>query len=450
VEGQKIWTNILSELKKRVSSSTLKTWFGGSYVLDFKEGEGKRTLIVAVKNSFLKNQIETRYFGEIEKIGNSNAGIPIEVIFVVSQKETKETTKNVPIFSGIAQSVVSRDKNTETFNLNFTFENFVVGPSNNIAFLAAKQVASQIGSIYNPLLLYGPTGVGKTHLLQAIGRAVISSTIDAKVLYVSCEKFTNDYIGSLKNKAQEEFRRRYRGVDLLLIDDIQFLAGKESTQDEFFYTFNDLVMAGKQVVIVSDRHPKKLGKLKDRLISRFLGGMVADVGTPDFEMRVAILKNKCSGKGLVVNDEVISYIAQACSGGARELEGVLTLVLAATRFGSSSVGLSEVKRIIGEGSSSFTTEATEEIITKAVCSHFKLRPMDLASASRKSRLVFARQILMYLLRKDIGMPLEQIGQVVGGRDHSTVIHGVEKVENAILANRTLSDEILRVRSLFRQ
>ena len=444
MEGKKIWNNILSGVRSQVSHSTFKTWFSGSYVLDFKTDTEKPTLIVALKNSFLKEQVEARYKPIIKNLIAKNGTRRIEVIFVVAPKIDDEKPQAEPIFSGIPQAYYINNVKAEIINPDYNFTNFVVGPSNNLAYTAAKQ-ASSLNPPYNPLLIYGTTGVGKTHLLQAIGNQMLAIFEDVKIIYASSEKFTNEYIGSLKNKTQEQFRRKYRTADLLLIDDIQFLAGKEGTQDEFFYTFNELDLLNKQIVLVSDKHPSTLGKIKERLISRFLGGMCVDVGLPDMETRKAIIEVKCKARGVSLPEEITRYIADSCPGGARELVGLLISALSLSRLSGGNISLDDVKKI----SSNFANTQKKippESVALAVASHFKIPADDLVSASRKANIVLARQILIYLLRKDLGLPLVRIGVLVGGRDHSTVIHSVEKLEKQLETDRNLKDEILRIRS----
>ena len=448
MESQKIWSKILSEIKKQVSASTFKTWFAGSFVAKYQEGDQKNILIVSFKNNFLKEQIEKRYLPLINKQALKEIGKDTEVLLIVSQKEKVRTRVKEPIFSGVAPTFLINTRRSDDLNPNHTFENFVVGGSNNLAYLVAKQVVASPGTNYNPLLVYGPTGVGKTHMLQAIGNEIRNRIPDAKVLYASSERFTNDYLESLSNKTQAAFRTKYRNVNILLIDDIQFFAGKESTQDEFFNTFNDLYLAGRQIVIAADRHPKELGKLKERLVSRFLGGMVADITPPDLEMKIVILKTKCKEKGMNLDNDTISYIANSCYGNARELDGILISTLSLARLSGSKIDLETIKSIVQKTQTDNSQRLSPETIISAVCSYFNVKSTDLQSPSRKSSLVFARQILMYFLRKELRMPLEQIGQLVGGRDHSTIIHGLGRVEKGILNNQLAKDEILRIRSLF--
>ena len=444
MEGKKIWNDILSGVRSQVSHSTFKTWFSGSYVLDFKTDTENPTLIVALKNSFSKEQVEARYQPVIKKIMDRNGTRRLEVIFVVAPKTEDKKPKAEPIFSGIPQAYYIKGGKAEVLNPDYNFANFVVGPSNNLAYTAAKQ-ASSLTPTYNPLLIYGTTGVGKTHLLQAIGNQMLATFEDAKIIYSSSEKFTNEYIESLGNKTQAQFRNKYRTADLLLVDDVQFLAGKEGTQDEFFYTFNELNLAGKQIVLVSDKHPSSLGKIKERLTSRFLGGMCVDIGLPDIEMRKAMINVKCQARGVSLPEEIAQFIAESCPGGARELEGLLISALSLSRLSGGRISLDDVKRV----SSNFanTQEAIPpENVIRAVASHFKIPADDLVGLSRKARIVLARQTLIYLLRKDLGLPLVRIGVLVGGRDHSTIIHSVGKLEKQIETDRNLKDEVLRIRS----
>lgn len=444
MEAQKIWNNILGGLREQVSPSAFKTWFAGSFALDYKKGEKGNILIVAVKNNFLKEQIEKRYLGKIVEVARVKNG-DVEFAFVVSAIQREKSQKQGPIFSGDALSFLSRGQSAESVNPGHNFSNFVVGFSNNIAYLAATQVAANPGKTYNPLFIFGPSGVGKTHLMQSISNEVLNKTVGAKVLYVSAEKFTNDYIDSLNNKTQQAFRAKYRNVDVLLVDDIQFLAGKESTQDEFFFTFNELFLSGRQIVCVSDRHPRDLSRLKERLVSRFLGGMTADLGLPDYEMRVGIINLKCKERGVKLSEEIVDYLAKTCTGGARELEGALITALACLKLSGSGMSLDLVRDSIEKRAVKSSPAVTSGKIINAVCSHFKVASGELMGISRKANLVYARQILMFLLRHELNLPLEEIGKLVGGRDHSTVIHGISKIDN-LIKNLDKNDEVLRIKS----
>ncbi|MCR4324702.1 MAG: chromosomal replication initiator protein DnaA [Candidatus Curtissbacteria bacterium] len=451
MNGQKVWASILSGVKSQVSSSTFKTWFSGSYVMDFREEESRRLLVVGVKNNFLKEQVETRYQTVINDIIRKKGFSDCEVTFVVSeQTDSSSQISDAPLFSGEAPTFINSFKKIDNLNPLHTFDNFVVGASNNLAFLAFKQVSENPGTSYNPLFVYGATGVGKTHLLQSCGNEILNKIPDAKVLYASAEKFTNDYIESLNNRTQSHFRHKYRNVDVLLVDDVQFLAGKESTQDEFFYTFNELYLAGKQIVLASDHHPRDLGKLKDRLVSRFLGGMAVDISRPDLELRVAILKAKCKEKNVVLGDGVLNFIADSSQGGVRELEGLLLQVLSLSKLTSGGITLDEIKRAIERNKRPSVAPPSPGKIIDSVSRHFRVPREELCGPKRKANIVFARQILMFILREDLGLALEAIGELVGGRDHSTIIYGVERVNKLIGENQNTRDEVARIRANFQQ
>lgn len=446
--GQKVWSEVLGTFKNQISASTYKTWFSGSHFVESKIVGEKNLIIVGVKNNFLKEQIESRYLGEISQILNSKSGENTEVIFIVANGQARETDAlTSPLFSGVAQEVFAGNHKLDGLNSANTFENFVVANSNNLAFLAATQAAANIGRVYNPLLIYGSVGVGKTHLMQAIGNDVLGRYSNIKVLYATSEKFTNDYIESLRNRTQSAFRQKYRGVDLIMVDDVQFLAGKESTQDEFFHTFNELNIAGKQIVLVSDRHPRELGKLNERLVSRFLGGMTVDIGTPDLEMRIAILKTKCKARNVNLSDEVINYIADSCRGSVREIEGVLISTLAQMKILGEKFNIDDLKKTLDSTKVALKQKPTTNKVFEATTRHFRVDLQQIKGTSRKANIVLARQVIMYFLRKELGVGLETIGTLLGGKDHSTVIHGVGKVEQQMISSGGFRDEVLRIREI---
>lgn len=443
-DGHKVWQDVLSGLRDNFSLSTYKTWFAGSYVVDSQIKDDKRILIVGLKNNFIKEQVEKRYFGKIEKVCVEKGYLDWELLFIVAQKEATSKKQDSPLFTGVAQEFLTKPLGRGNLKSGNTFGNFVVGQSNNLAYIAARSVCTTLGKIYNPLFLWGETGVGKTHLMHAIGNEVNSSVVDVKSIYVTAEKFTNDYLESLRAKTQPTFRQKYRSSNLLLFDDVQFLYGKESTQDEFFHTLDDLMLAGSQVVVASDRHPKELGKIKERIVSRFLGGMVADIGMPDVDLKMAIVESKLKEHGVRLDESIVSSVAQECAS-PREIEGVLTSILAQVKI-SGELDVENIKGALAIRKLRANVKTTPADLIGAVSDHFKIKREKLSGASRKASLVRARQIAMYLLRSELSLPLEEVGGFLGGRDHSTIIYGIEKMEKALISDASLKDTVLRIRN----
>ncbi len=333
-------------------------------------------------------------------------------------------------------------------NLNpkYTFDTFVVGANNNLAHAASLAVAESPGEVYNPLFIYGGVGLGKTHLMHSIAHFILKNDPKAKILYVTSEKFTNELIDAIRNKnniTTTEFREKYRNNDVLLIDDIQFIIGKESTQEEFFHTFNTLYESKKQIIISSDKPPKEIETLEERLRSRFEWGLTVDIQSPDYETRMAILRKKEELEGYNIDNEVIKYIATNIKSNIRELEGALTKIVALSKLETNkeiTIELAEeaLKDLI---SSSAAREITPEYIIQIVCDHFQITPLDIASQKRNRDIVLPRQIAMYLCRDMTAVPLQTIGKSLGGRDHTTVLHGADKISHEILKNDSLQNTI---------
>lgn len=334
---------------------------------------------------------------------------------------------------------------TANLNPKYTFDTFVVGANNNLAHAASLAVAESPGEIYNPLFIYGGVGLGKTHLMHSIGHFILKNNPAAKVLYVTSEKFTNELIDAIRNKnnfSPTEFREKYRNNDVLLIDDIQFIIGKESTQEEFFHTFNALYEAKKQIIISSDKPPKEIETLEERLRSRFEWGLTVDIQSPDYETRMAILRKKEEMEGYNIDNEVIKYIATNIKSNIRELEGALTKIVALSRLDNKeiTVELAEeaLKDIISPNDK---REVTPELVIQVVADHYGITPLDISSQKRNKEIVYPRQIVMYLCRDMVGTPLQMIGKYLGGRDHTTIIHGIEKITAEINKNDTLNNTI---------
>jgi chromosomal replication initiator protein len=338
----------------------------------------------------------------------------------------------------------AKEIRTGEFSLNgkYCFETFIVGKQNELAHAASQAVSSQPGGIYNPLFIYGGVGLGKTHLLQAIGNELLRKNPHTKILYVTCERFTNDFISALRGNRMNDFKNRYRTVDILLVDDIQFLGGKVETQEEFFHTFNQLYQNNKQIVISCDRPPKAIPSLEDRLTSRFESGMLADVGSPDFETRCAILGTKCQEKHYLLEREILHHVATVVQTNVRELEGALNKIIAFHQFKNTRPTLETVKPIL----SSFQPAQSRKNVTPkqlilTVAGYFDIHIDDLLGQSRQKRLAFPRQIVMYLMREEMKASYPSIGSELGGRDHTTAMHAYDKITACLLEDEKLQHDL---------
>ncbi|EKS6765597.1 chromosomal replication initiator protein DnaA [Clostridioides difficile] len=428
-----LWDKTLQLIKGDLTSVSFNTFFKNIVPLKIHLND----LILLAPSDFNKDILENRYLHLIEDAISQLSLKKYNIKFVLSEKEVADLNSD------------STDLNYRVLypNLNpkYTFDTFVIGNSNRFAHAACVAVAESPVKAYNPLFLYGGVGLGKTHLMHAIGHHIVSQKKDSKVVYVSSEKFTNELINSIKDDKNEEFRNKYRNVDVLLIDDIQFIAGKERTQEEFFHTFNTLHEANKQIIISSDRPPKDIPTLEDRLRSRFEMGLITDIQAPDFETRIAILRKKAQLERIDVPNEVMSYIAKNIKSNIRELEGALTRVVAysslSNRVISFDLATEALKDII-------TTSKNEEInvlrIKEKVSSVFNLKMEDFNSKKRTRSIAYPRQIAMYLTRELTDLSLPKIGEEFGGRDHTTVIHAHDKVSKDIEESEEIKTKIDKI------
>ncbi len=446
------WENVLNELKVTLSKANFLTWFKDTALVDIKEN----TAFIKVPSSFVKEWLEEKYNKTLLKILNklnpeiekiqylvSGSSLKIEQI-----KKTKNDLLNNPAFQIEQMNLIDTGIDPET-NLNpkYTFENFVVGSNNELAHAAALAVTENLGKKYNPLFIYGGVGLGKTHLLQAIGNKLKKEKKKLKIQYVSCEKFTEELVNSIRKQTIDEFRKKFRQLDLLLIDDVQFVTGKDKTQEELFYTFNTLYEKNKQIVFTSDRPPKAIPSIEERLRSRFEGGMIADIGYPDFETRLAILKTKNQMSGGIVNEEILRYIANNVSKNVRELEGALNRIIAEIHLRKRELTLEEAKKILSSILNKNSIYITPQEVIKKVAAFYDLDEKQILSHSRKKELVKPRQVIMYLLREELRYSFTNIAEKLGHRDHTTVIYACEKISKEIENNPIFSQEITLLKDL---
>ncbi len=434
-----LWGAVLAQIQLNISQASFNTWFKNTEILSIDESE----VIISVPNDFAKQWFEEKYNKIILKIISEASQSQIKKIsYLTKNKETKPLKKyNYQPVSASQLEFTELNLNKEThLNSKYTFDNFIIGPFNELPHAAAQAIIQNPGFIYNPLFIYGGVGLGKTHLIQAIGNEITKNFPDKKVKYLTTEKFTSEVISSIRNKSMEKFKDKYRSVDVFIIDDIQFLSGKEKTQEEFFHTFNVLYEKNKQVIISSDRPPRSIQALAERLRSRFEGGMTTDISLPDFETRIAILKTKSQERGISFSDDIYDYIATNIQKNIRELEGVLNKLIAHQKLNKEIINLKNAKIILRNILQSSVMITPAKII-KAVSNFYDIKEKELISSSRKKEIVKPRQIIMFILRKELQYSLPFIGKKLGGRDHTTVIHSCEKIDKEIMNNESLREEI---------
>ena len=450
-----IWQNVLGELQITLSRPNFETWFRSTFLYDYKKG----IFTIGVPNFFIEDWLKKKLLKDIQKALQKQVDEPIQgikfKIATPSPDQVVNIQKDKIIHNPVDKTVKNPQENSllqtlpknTSLNESYRFENFVVGPSNQLAHAAALAVAKSPGNKYNPLYIYGDSGLGKTHIMQAIGHAFLEKNPNKCVLYVTTEQFVNEFINAVQagSGKAKDFKNRYRNVDVLLIDDIQFLSNKESTQEEFFHTFNHLYQNKKQVVITSDCFPKAIKGLETRLQTRFEGGMVADVSQPDFETRAAILRNKAIKLNQNINDQIIDYIAQNIVSSIRELEGSLTKILATCELMNCELTLEKAKEILGEIATEKRQSINSDLIIKEVHKYFHIPIDELLGRKRTKDLVVPRQITMYLLRHEANISFPIIGKLMGGKDHSTIMHGSSKIESELSTNQKLKEDISRIK-----
>jgi chromosomal replication initiator protein len=434
--AEEVWIEVLDRVSEHINTPSYRVWFEGTRPVDLHDDR----LEVSVPNLFAKEYIESRFKPLLEEalssiIGQERMSLVVSIDGGHGSGRAKSVNSNGAEF-------VRNARTPRPFKVKYTFDTFVIGAGNRFAHAAALAVSETPGVVYNPLFIYGGVGLGKTHLLHAVGQYVEDQEPSVRVRYVTCENFTNDFINSVRDNAPLGFQKRYRENDVLLIDDIQFLEGKIETQEAFFHTFNALYEENKQIVITSDRHPKYIPTLENRLVSRFEWGLVTDIQPPDLETRIAILRKKALMDHLQVDDEVLTFIASKVSTNIRELEGALVRILAyASLYGRTvSVALAEevLKDILLDAQ---YREIPVELIQHEVCRYFGISKGDLVGASRSKAFAYPRQVAMYLCRELTDESLPKIGRAFGGRDHSTVMHANSKISNLINSDRDVFNQI---------
>ena len=452
-----LWSAVSLELQQTLAAPTYSAWFGRASARSLTA----ETLEVEVPNEFVRGWISGHFMDLVTSAAATVNGTPLEVSIVVGVEDAPIVTPPAPSETPAAATPVTapavaipapaRAERVAPLNRDATFDTFVIGPSNRFAHAAALAVAEAPSQAYNPLFIHGPTGLGKTHLLQAIAHYVTTSTPDMTACYVTCEAFTNDFIEALREKRIEQFKNRYRTYDVLLVDDIQFLSGREGIQEEFFHTFNTLHESGSQIVLSSDRQPREIARLEDRLRSRFEWGLITDVQPPDLETRIAILRKKASRDGITIDDpEVLAAIAMRVQTNIRELEGALTRGVAFAMLNGEPLTVELVRDVLSSQYPEDSRPVTVESVQRVVAEYFSLSIDELRSERRTQTIVFPRQVAMYLSRELTDMSLPQIGRLFGGRDHTTIHYGHDKIAKRIKEDRSLYNLVQELTATIRR
>lgn len=450
--NEELWRHAMADIELVVSRASFVTWFKDTRIMDQKDG----AVTVAVPNGFSKEWLENKYHKFILK----SLRVLIPEIRSVNYTISAPSTANRPsvknkIFRKEASGIFEEQLDFKDFyidpktNINpkYTLETFIVGSFNELAYTATSAVIKNPGSAYNPLFIYGGVGLGKTHLLQAIGNSILAQNPNKKVFYMTAEKFSNDLVSSMLNNTIHSFKEKYRDCDLLLVDDVQFFSKKDKTQEEFFYTFNALYDAGKQVVFSSDRPPKSITDVPERLGSRLEAGVIVDISEPEYEARLAILKSKARDKKIDISEQLLEVIASLVQKNIRELEGALNTINVQSKYQQKILTSEEVKIILSKNIKPKTAVTPSQII-KTVAEFYDILEKSIYEHTRKTEVVMPRQVAMYLIREDLGGSYPFIGQKFGGMDHTTAIHAFEKISNEIKKSSKLEEEIKLIRSKY--
>ncbi len=446
MDSKKLWDSVLVDIEINVSKANFNTWFKDTFIYKLEDG----VAYLSVPNAFVRQWLMDKYHSFILKSLRNLSDNIRSLDYIVNKNDSKkkepEIIKNILERSNelpLNDFYINKDDN---LNPKYTFDTFIVGPFNELAHAAAQAIIKKPGIVYNPLFIYGNTGHGKTHLIQAIGNQIKHNNPEKKIHYVTSEKFTVDYINSVQNQKVNNFKEKYRKYDVLIMDDIQFFSKKESTQEELFHLFNHLYDNNKQIIFSSDKHPNYISNLEDRLKSRFGAGMIVDIPPPDHESRVTILKSKLKSNNFDLSPEIIDYLAQTLSSNIRELEGALNSIVCQAELKQKELTLNDVKNLIKNSAKPKKNLSPKEII-KIIADFYNINEESIYEKTRKKEIIKPRQITMYILREDFNISYPSIGEKMGGRDHTTVIHSCEKIKNDLKFDNLLSQEINQIRSM---
>ncbi|MDP3918006.1 MAG: chromosomal replication initiator protein DnaA [Candidatus Woesebacteria bacterium] len=448
----KVWKDILEILKISVSDAAFKTYISHTHLIDIKEIGDRVIAQIGCESIFIKQQVEERYFGLLQDTLSKQLEKSADVTFIVKQSTSHFLQPSETVSPLFDEPKINTEEINEAIKkahlrLPFTFDKFAVSGSNQMAHAAAQAVAENPGTSYNPLFIWGGVGVGKTHLMHAVGHSMISKKTNTKILACTAEDFTNDIVDGIRNKSTAEVRKKYRKLDALFIDDIQFIAGKDTAQEEFFHTFNAVMSAGGQVILTADKPPMEIFKLEDRLKTRFQAGLIVDVSSPDFELRSAIVQIKSEERGIVLSNETVSMIAGNIDS-ARGIQGFLVKLFTEVNFNKKEVSEELIQSLLGkkDEASEIKIKTNPDDLINKIAKYYSLGKRQLLGESRKRPIVRPRQILMYLLKIQIGLPYQEVGRLVGGRDHTTVMHAVDKIQELLSTSVETREDIRGIKN----
>lgn len=446
IDNKQLWDSCLGEIEQTISKANFITWFKNTHLQKQDHGIAH----IGVSNEFIRDWLQNKYEKVILKTLMNYSNSIRGVKFVISKTPPKNKIiqrNSIQSFNELPLTETYNSNQEDNLNPRYTFKTFIVGSFNELAFAAAQAIINKPGVSYNPFFVYGPSGLGKTHLIQAIGNELKEKYPHKTIKYVSLERFAIDYLNSLRNNKPNEFKQKYRKYDVLIMDDIQFISNKEKTQEELFHLFNNLYETNKQIIFSSDKHPNYIPGLEDRLKTRFSSGMIVDITEPDFESRVAIVRSKAIEAGIDITDEVTEYIASSISNSVRELEGSLNTIICQIQLKNREISLQEVKNLIKNNIKPKKNISIPEVV-KIVSDFYNIDEQSIYEKTRRKEIVKARQMVMFILREDFNVSYPLIGQKLGGKDHTTVIHSYTKIKDELKNDSELIGDLEQIRALF--
>lgn len=453
IDKDKVWQEVLESIKVSVSSAIYSTWFSQTHLASLKKGKKRYIAEIGCKSSYVKTTIEGRYFGLIQDTLNNSLDTPCDVIFIIKEnpKNKKGSDAIAPLFDAEKEKSdgeISSQLARSGIRSSFTFDNYAVSSSNQMAWAASDAVTRNHGNAYNPLFIWGGVGVGKTHLMNAVGYTLIKNNPSHAVVFCTGEQFTNDIVEGIRNRSTQKVRNKYRKLKTLFIDDVQFIAGKDAVQEEFFHTFNALVNNGSQIILTSDKPPSDISKLEERLKSRFEAGLIVDISPPDFELRCAIIQIKVDEQGLKLPMDIVQLIAGNIDS-ARKIEGFLIRLSSETSFKNKEITQEFVESLLGKGleENGQVIRANPNEVINAVCKYFSIGKRAIIGTVRSRPISRPRQICMYILRTQLSLPLQEVGRIIGGRDHTTVMHAVDKITHLASSDVQIRQDIRGIKKM---